>query len=275
MNQKKSMDKIDYHLHCHASFDSQAPIEDMVERAIENNFSEICFTDHWDIMIQNPSTQIFDYEARDRELTEIAEKYRDIIQIRKGMELGQPYKNPEQTAAIMKIAAEGLDYVIGSIHNLFGDEDLAFCNFREHNLKELYDMYIDQLILMAREYDFDMLGHITYPSRYMFEKQQICYDMTSHMEHLEELFYELVKRGKGIEVNTSGYFRGLGTTMPDPDIIRLYRQCKGELITIGSDSHAPQNLGVGFAYGLQNIQEAGFSFYVSYQNRKPVFHKIG
>lgn len=42
----------DYHVHCEYSDDSQTPIADQVNRAIELGLSELCFTDHVDYGIK-------------------------------------------------------------------------------------------------------------------------------------------------------------------------------------------------------------------------------
>ncbi len=43
---------------------------------------------------------------------------------------------------------------------------------------------------------------------------------------------------------TSYHRYGLRDTTPSKDILRLYRELGGEIITIGSDSHEPEYLGV-------------------------------
>ena len=267
--------KIDYHLHCHASFDSEASLSDMVEALLQRGFQEVCFTDHWDIMEKTPSTQIFDFEERDQELEKVIEKYRGKMKIRKGVELGQPWKNKKQTDEFMKISDGKLDYIIGSIHNLYQDDDLGWSDFTTCDLKKIYEDYIDALIDMVKNYEFDMLGHITYPSRYMLENNQIHYDLTPHYEQFEYLFLTAVDHGIGIEINTSGFFRGLMDLMPTEKLIDLYRQCGGELITVGSDAHRPQHAGIGNEKAMEVLKRLGFSYYCSFENRKPIMHKVG
>ena len=45
----------DYHMHCEFSDDSQTPMEQQIERAIELGVGEICFTDHVDYGIKKDS----------------------------------------------------------------------------------------------------------------------------------------------------------------------------------------------------------------------------
>ncbi len=266
--------KIDYHLHCHASFDSEASIVDMVETLMQKGFKEICFTDHWDIMEKTPSTQIFEFDDRNDELDNVIEQYNGKIKIRKGVELGQPWKNKIQTDEFMRMSDGKLDYIIGSIHNLYSDDDLGWSDFSKCDLKKIYEDYIEALVDMTKNNDFDMLGHITYPSRYMLENNKIRYDLKPHYEQFEYLFKTAIKKGIGIEINTSGFFRGLMDLMPDQKLIELYKECGGKLITIGSDAHRPLHAGVGNEKGMEILKRTGFKYYCSFEKRKPIMHKV-
>lgn len=52
----------------------------------------------------------------------------------------------------------------------------------------------------------------------------------------------LMADGKGIEVNTSSWHYGLPDTMPSGDILRLYKDLGGRIVTIGSDAHTTKYL---------------------------------
>ena len=57
-------------------------------------------------------------------------------------------------------------------------------------------------------------------------------------EVLDEILVQLIKRGKGIELNTGG-LRKLGNDFnPSREILKRYRELGGELITIGSAAAA-------------------------------------
>ena len=49
----------------------------------------------------------------------------------------------------------------------------------------------------------------------------------------------VIADGKGIEVNTSSYRYGLSDLTPSRDILKLYWELGGQILTIGSDSHKP------------------------------------
>ncbi len=65
-----------------------------------------------------------------------------------------------------------------------------------------------------------------------------------------KIFRELIERGKGIEVNTSGFRYGLEDTHPSYDLLKLYHQVGGEIIVPGSDTHKIDELAFRFKRNL-------------------------
>jgi len=47
---------------------------------------------------------------------------------------------------------------------------------------------------------------------------------------------------------------------PDWDILQLYKDCGGEVITIGSDAHTAQRVGKNINLGLHRLKEMGFCY---------------
>ncbi len=62
-------------------------------------------------------------------------------------------------------------------------------------------------------------------------------------------------------MNTSGVRYGLTNGMPSDDILKLYKQCGGEIITLGSDAHKPEDIAFQFSESLQLLQSIGFKYY--------------
>lgn len=69
-----------------------------------------------------------------------------------------------------------------------------------------------------------------------------------YMDAIREILKTVVETGHGIEVNTYN-----GRTVSDwRPILDLYREVGGEILTVGSDAHAPRNVarGIRDAYAL-------------------------
>ena len=73
-----------------------------------------------------------------------------------------------------------------------------------------------------------------------------------------------------MEVNT---YRGR-TIVEWKPILELYRDCGGEILTVGSDAHAPGGVGKGIREAMELITSCSFRYICTYEKRKPVFHKL-
>ena len=54
----------------------------------------------------------------------------------------------------------------------------------------------------------------------------------------------------------------------------MFRELGGEIISIGSDAHTVEDLGVGIDVGTQIAKEAGFNYISYFKERTPNFIKI-
>lgn len=262
----------DYHIHTKYSFDGNEAIDDICEKAIERGMNEIALTDHMDIYSNKPYENILDCNKLYQDIDRAKNKFEGRLIIRKGAELGQPQVNPKEGRKFLE--EHPLDFVIGSIHNMKNDIDVYYYDFKKLDCNEVYFEYLDWLIELAANYDFDVLGHLTYPMRYMFLKENKRIDLKPFEDQYRILFKTIVERGKGIEVNTSGLLQPMNETMPPISVIKLYKECKGEIITIGSDAHKLEHVSLTIKQGQEMIKSVGFDYITTFENRKPIFKKI-
>ena len=87
-----------------------------------------------------------------------------------------------------------------------------------------------------------------------------------------EILKTVIADGKGIEINTSSHRYGLRDLTPSRDILRLYRDLGGEVITIGSDSHKKEHLGAYVRETMGEMKELGFKAYYTFDKMIPVPH---
>jgi histidinol-phosphatase (PHP family) len=88
-------------------------------------------------------------------------------------------------------------------------------------------------------------------------------------ELLKEVLKLIISKGKGIEINTSGLRQAPRETMPDVDVLKLYHELGGEILTIGSDAHRPVDVAEGIDTAIENAKQAGFKYLTLYKERKP------
>ncbi|MGI6002449.1 MAG: histidinol-phosphatase HisJ family protein [Lachnospiraceae bacterium] len=278
------MYRADYHTHSRYSFDGSEELETMCQAAVAAGLDEIAITDHMDIFtgleyghminFDEPGGRDYymDVEGLYRNLAQIREKYRGRLKVVIGTELGQPQVNPEQ--ARLFLAKYRPDFVIGSIHNMENDLDVYYYDFTQIDVPSMYDHYLDWLLELARTGDFDVMGHLTYPLRYYYEREHRTLDLHPYEEKFRDLFRILIQNGRGIELNVSGLYKPMKDTMPTFEVLRLYRACGGEIITIGSDAHKAQYIGAFQKEGQAMLREAGFRDITVFEARKPEFIRM-
>ena len=264
------MNLFDYHIHSDFSADCSTPMEKTIEQAIKLGLKEICFTEHLDYDYPDPTISFeFDREAYDRKIKHMQETYRDHIVIKKGIEIGvEPHLLNKYTALMEK---ETYDFVICSMHTSDRKELHYGTFFKNRSTKEAYEIYYEELLYCVKNYkQYNVLGHLDLVKRYK------TYDGNNDEFYpiIKEIFRTIILDGKGIEVNTSGYRYGLETAMPSIDILKLYKENGGEIITLGSDSHVESTLAFYFKETLDQLKGIGFKYITTFENRQPIFHPI-
>ena len=263
---------VDYHLHTNNSFDGKQTIDELCQAAIARGIDEIAITDHMDIFAGKSYGFILNCEKTFSDIDLAKDKYRGKLVIRKGIELGQPMRNP---AAYEEFIEEWpLDFIIGSVHNMENDIDVGEYNYKEIDFSEFFPRYLDCILDFARNYEFDVLGHVTYPIRYMILQTGKKVDPMEYQDQFIEIFKAAIARGKGIELNTSSIARGVGELMPTIPLLRLYRDMGGEIITVGSDAHVKSQTGITSKTANEILKQVGFRYLTTFENREPIMNLI-
>ena len=118
--------------------------------------------------------------------------------------------------------------------------------------------------------DYDVYGHIDYVVRYGKEsKEEFLY--TYYADILDSILMTLIEKGKGIEVNTSGFKYDIGGLHPHISILKRYKELGGEILTIGSDAHETRHLAYKFDKAGSILRDCGFKHYTVFKDRKPEF----
>lgn len=259
----------DYHMHSDFSADCTTKMEDTIESAIKKGLTEICFTEHIDYEYPD-ETIVFDLDiaAYTKKLTAMRAKYGEQISIKKGVEIGvQPYLLPRYEELLAK---EKFDFIICSMHTA-DKKDLHSGNFfAGRTPEESYQIYYEELLYCVQNFDkYSILGHLDLVKRY----KKLDTDANFH-EIISEIFKTIIPKGKGIEVNASGFAYGLGGAMPSKDILSLYKETGGEIITIGSDAHEARHVAHRFPEILDLLDTIGFKYIATFTDLKPKFHSI-
>jgi histidinol-phosphatase (PHP family) len=252
----------DLHSHTRFSFDSQSDPEELILSAISKDIDVLAITDHADIDYEDCGMNIdLKCEERKELLLSLKKKYSSKIKVIFGIELGQP--NNKRELADKLIADNGYEFVLGSVHNLKNVPDFCFFDYSKlinypEMLDNLYGRYLDDLIALASVGYVDCITHVTYMLRYI-QASGGDYDVMRHKSKYEELFKKIISSKKALEINTSNLRRGFGTTMPGEDLIKLYAELGGKLVTVGSDAHRVHEIGSGIEVGYELAAKYGLN----------------
>lgn len=259
----------DYHMHTVVSYDAHNTGAEMVEAAIKAGIKEICFTDHLDYDPLDPNHNIaFDTEVYNAAYDHL---YSDQVKIRTGMEFGMLADN----ADVMKkdLQRRHFDFVIGSAH--FSDNlDPYLDQFWEgKTMKQAERCSLEQVLACVQAHDdFDVLGHLTYVSKAYANpcKRPILYDR--YRDVVDEIFKVLIRKDKGIEVNTSGK-DPVGVFLPSEEYLRRFKELGGRIVTVGSDAHNAERVGQYCHEACRMVADI-FGYVCTFEDRKPIFHKL-
>ena len=261
----------DSHVHSENSFDGKDSVIMMCERAADLGLYSITVTDHCECNEYYENAENINYreciEHSVRDTAKARALYVDRVNVYTGIELGQSYQNREASKEVLSLAE--YDFVIGSLHNLRGERDFYFLKYTKDNIPDLMERYIEELLELIEEDNFDTLAHLTYPMRYIAAEPEIKDDIGIFQPAFDNVLKKLVENDKALEVNTSGLRQVIGKTLPDEEIIMRFRELGGKYVTIGSDAHRWGDVGSGIEDGLQLLLKCGFTHFTVYEKRKP------
>ena len=273
----------DYHVHTAFSDDSIYPMEQVVQDAISKKIDEICFTEHvdygikvdWDsgkeIVYRNgePCANC-NYPLYMKTIKQMKKRYGNKITIKTGLEFGMQKHTIKLYEKLF--SQYDLDFVLLSIHQV---NDLEFWNQdyqRGKTQKEYNEGYYDEMLRLVKSYkNYSVLAHMDLITRY---DNDGVYSFEKIKNKITEILKIVISDGKGIELNTSSKRYGLSDSTPCRDILTLYYNLGGNIITIGSDSHKPEHLGAYIQEGKELLRSIGFTQYCTFEKMKPIFHSL-
>lgn len=258
----------DYHLHTSFSDDSEFPMEASIQQAIALGIREVCYTEHIDYGVKTDLN--CDCEAYWKEIRRCRELYGDCITIKGGMEFGIQ----TGTVSVFKRTFQKypFDFIIFSCHQVDNQEFWNGCFQQGRSQREYHEKYYEEILKVMNLYeDFSVLGHLDMIRRYDPLGE---YPFHNVQDMIEKILKTVIEKGKGIEVNTSGYRYGLQDVSPSVRILKLYREFGGEIITIGSDAHKMEDMGYRLSDTQSLLKDLGFRYFCTYDHMTPIYQKL-
>jgi histidinol-phosphatase (PHP family) len=261
---------VDYHVHTRLCGHATGEPADYVREAIERGLREIGFADHMPFL-----------RMRDERLTMAPEelpRYVDSVReageaatgtaVRLGIEMDY---FPGQMDEIWEAAsAFEFDYVLGSVHYIDGwgfNDSRNLSTYKGRDPDAVYRRYFELFCEAASEGGFDVMAH---PD--LVKKHGITTALP-----VDEMYREaadtLVSAGVAVEVNTSGLRKTAAEIYPTFPFLRACAR-RGVPVTLGSDAHRPDQVGMDFDLAVGLLRRAGVQRIATFRGRRRTMRPI-
>ena len=259
----------DFHVHTKFSGDSEADVDKVILSAINKGMPYLAITDHNDFGYENGTFEL-DVEKYFRYISDKKMEYKNDICISIGIECGLEPKYENRINNLKK--SYDFDFVIGSSHTV-GGIDPYYKEYFEN--RAVHDAMIEQLESIIENIEifdsFDVYGHLDYVMRYApVDNDKKRYSYEEYDVLFDKILHNLIKKGKGIEINTSPLRSGLSDANPNIQVLKKYKEYGGKIITVGADAHKPEDIGADFNTAEEMLKSAGFTYYNIFSDRKAV-----
>jgi len=261
----------DYHVHeSHSSDAPSATVERYCRMAERRGIDEIAFTTH--LIIVGPDVDVGVTPSQIPDYLEEIQGARDstTVELRAGLEVDY---FPEEEAQLGRILNEHpLDFVLGSLHYIrgydIGTRRGSVDFFGGRPLEEALDVYFTGFQEAVESGLFDAMAHPDYFRKHI----RLTHEEPVTWERYGTTVYEAIdsmkSSGVGFEVNSSGWRYGVEGVYPVDGFLRAVRDAGVEKVTVGSDSHSVDGLGVNTLMAVQRLEEAGYGHICVFEGRK-------
>ena len=181
------------------------------------------------------------------------------LKIKFGVEIGCSHRYLKEIEKTLK--QYSFDYVIGSIHYLdetrISEPTETWLRFRGLSARDVCREYYLAMERVVKTGLFDAIGHFDiykkYGARYFGE------DIFHGYEGLvESIFDYMASNSIGLEINTQCFRKGLSEPSPSGEILKIAKERRVRVITLGSDCHSVAQLAMDLDKAVQIVESAGF-----------------
>ncbi len=258
---------IDFHNHttrcCHAT----GSMEAYVEAALACGIEEFGFSDHSHWMLHDIGKRYAmqpeehdDYIADVRRLQERYQRDGERpFRIRLGMEMDFIPSRLELARDTTR--KHDWDYLIGSVHNIGFEKLQEPALYDEWHIEDVCELYFHFVGMMIRARFCDIVGHLDLP------KKMGRMPAGGMLRYVEPLIPDLLANDIAVEINTSGLDAPARALMPGWEVIEALA-ASGVPLTLGSDAHAPHQVGRHFGPVIERLKQLGVKQLVRFERRQ-------
>lgn len=269
----------DSHVHSAHSPDSDMSPGRACEEAVRRGLAGLCFTDHAEFAPDDFVPAGEDLEAMFAEMRQLRRRHREVLRVGVGIEIGfYPGRAPDIRALL---GSYPFDFVLGSVHVVDGVQ-YCYDGPEDGEPETYYERYLDVMEMMLASIDIDAVGHFDLPKRFGPPLESPGGEPVGGMDpgsplwpRVQRILGAVVRGGRILEVNGSGVRQPPGEPYPSVGILRGYRAAGGAQVTLGSDAHALQSLGLGLEEAADAAVRAQISTQVWMEGSDALYIPLG
>ncbi len=261
---------VDYHIHTRLCGHAVGEPEDYVREAIARGLSEIGFADHMPLLRMRDDRLTMAPDDLPRYVDMIRDLQASVDEI--GVKLGVEMDYfSGQMDEIWEVASRfEFDYVYGSVHYIDGwgfSDSRHLSSYQGKDPDETYARYFDLFCEAVTEGGFDVMAH---PD--LVKKHGITTSLS-----LDEMYRmaagALASADVAVEVNTSGLRKPALDIYPSLPFLQACRE-RGVAVTLGSDAHAPRQVGMDYDLALRLLRRAGVAEIATFESRRRTMRSL-
>ena len=246
--------RIDLHNHTPRCNHAVGTMNEYIEQAIQKGIDIFGFSDHapmsFDPKYRMSLNEADEYE---KEVKELADKYKDQINILLGYEVDFLPNYLEE-----RILQAPVDYLIGSVHfipkdsNLWGFDNPEFIGeYKNADIDKIWQDYFDAIEAMAKSGLFQIVGHLDLIKVFNFKPKK-------DVRLIAQKALEAIKKSSmAIEISSAGLRKPVGEPYPSKELLEVAYELDIP-ITLASDAHAPQQVGQNMSSIETLAKEIGY-----------------
>jgi histidinol-phosphatase (PHP family) len=266
---------IDYHLHTNTSSDAVATVSEYCEHASALGLAEIAITNHMNVRTAKYDVSPEELAAVRDEIEALRPRYPGLT-IRLGVEVDYFADHEDEIARRLdtyeRTLGHPLDVVLVGLHVLrnvrFASKKQAPRLYSTAKVEDLFRDYLDLLSRAIRSGRYDVLAHPDLIKRFT-PKLAPRVPFSSVREQAEPLVHALLDTGTAMEINVKGLEHPVREAYPSDDLLALYLELAAARgvtprITLGSDAHAVDGMGLHFDDGVRMLARHGVTQLTTY-----------
>ena len=261
---------VDFHTHNSLCEHATGTPEEYAASALAKGLSVIGISDHAplpDGLREGVTMRPGDVEQYIAAAEAAREKFKGKISVRVGFEVDFPL---HPTFENRYFTDPRIDYLVGSCHYI-GTWPLDHPDFKDDYFRRgvdtVYTDYYDALEACAASGLFNIIGHFDLAKKFGFRPTK---DLTAKISAVAKA---AARTNTAVEMNTAGLRKPVGEIYPSPEIVKILFDC-GVPVTLGSDAHAPEEVGADFAKAIELISKAGYRKIATFEKRKLSFMNL-